>query len=147
MLLVVLALDGLTLRNGRGEADRGLPTAAAPSLRRRLDGDARQPGCQDVLGDLHRFEEAKSLMLQIIPVARRVFGESNDITLKMRTIYAEALYRDDVATLDDLREAVRTLEDVARVARRVLGGAHPTTKGVERELQMSRAVLEPESAS
>ena len=85
-------------------------------------------------------------MLQIIPVARRVFGESNGITLKMRTIYAEALYRDDVATLDDLREAVRTLEDVARVARRVLGGAHPITKGVERELQMSRAVLEPESA-
>ena len=33
---------------------------------------------------------------------------------------------DDAATLDDLREAVTTLEDAERIARRVLGGAHPT---------------------
>ena len=57
-----------------------------------------------------------------------------------------SLYSDPGATLDDLREALTTLEDSERIARRVLGGAHPITKGVERELQMSRAVLEPESA-
>ena len=33
--------------------------------------------------------------------------------------------RDDGATLDDLREAVTTLEETERTARRVLGGAHP----------------------
>ena len=59
----------------------------------------------------------------------------------MLSIYAEALYRDDGATFDDLREAVTTLEEVARTARRVFGGAHPITKGIERELQMSRAAL------
>jgi len=39
-----------------------------------------------------------------IPVARRALGENNELTLKMRWIYAIALYKD---TLDDLCEAWR----------------------------------------
>ena len=49
--------------------------------------------------------------------------------------------QDDAATLDDLREAVATLEDAERIARRVLGRAHPTTAGIERSLRNARAVL------
>ena len=52
-----------------------------------------------------------------------------------------ALYEDAGATLDDLREAATTLEDIARVARRVLGGAHPITKKVELDLRDARVVL------
>ena len=52
-----------------------------------------------------------------------------------------ALYRDNAATLDDLREAVTSLEDTARIARRVLGGAHPLVEGIEVSLQNSRAAL------
>ena len=59
----------------------------------------------------------------------------------MRTSYASALYSDDGAKLDDLREAVETLEDIERTARRVLGGAHPLTSGLERKLQKARAAL------
>ena len=59
----------------------------------------------------------------------------------MRSTYATALCRDDAATLDDLREAVTTLEDTERTARRVLGGAHPTTKGIQDALQDARAAL------
>ena len=44
-------------------------------------------------------------------------------------------------TLDDLRKAVSTLEDAGRIARRVLGGAHPTKKGIEISLQNARAAL------
>ena len=44
----------------------------------------------------------------------------------MRVNYAKALYQDPGATLDDVREAVTTLEDTAPNARRVLGGAHPS---------------------
>ena len=80
-------------------------------------------------------------MLKVTPVARRVLGENHDITLAMRTSYASALYSDDGAKLDDLREAVETLEDIERTARRVLGGAHPLTSGIERELQKARAAL------
>ena len=59
----------------------------------------------------------------------------------MRWGYARALYADTGAALDDLREAVTTLEDVERIARRVLGGAHPDTVGMERWLQQARTVL------
>jgi hypothetical protein len=90
---------------------------------------------------LPRFEEAKLLLQKTMPVARRVLGEGHKLTLLMRSNYAEALWRDPAATLDDLREAVTTLEDVARTARRVLGGAHPITAGVGRELLKARATL------
>ena len=52
-----------------------------------------------------------------------------------------ALYDDPDATLDDLREAVTTLEDAGRIARRVLGGTHPTTEGLGGELLKARAAL------
>ena len=50
-------------------------------------------------------------------------------------------YRDDGATLDDLREAVSTLEDLERTARRVLGCAHPAVMGIQQSLRKSRAAL------
>ena len=59
----------------------------------------------------------------------------------MRWTYAEALYKDDGATLEDLRESVTTLEDTERIARRVLGGAHPDTTRIENALRSARAVL------
>ena len=59
----------------------------------------------------------------------------------MRKIYAVALYLDTGATLNDRREAVTILEDTERIARRVLGGAHPNTKGIEDALRTARAHL------
>ena len=59
----------------------------------------------------------------------------------MRMIYAKALYKDDAATLDDLREAVTTLVETERTARRVLGGAHPTTAAIGQSLRILRAAL------
>ena len=93
------------------------------------------------LCNLERFEEAKSLLRRMMPVARRVLGEGNAITLDMRSNYAEALCRDDGATLNDLREAVTTLEETERTMRRVFGGAHPTTVDIGECLQESRATL------
>jgi len=87
------------------------------------------------------FEEAKSVLRRMLPVARRVFGDSDDITLRIRWNYATALYKDPAATLDDVREAVTTFEETERIARRVLGGAHPLTTVIERALQNARAVL------
>ena len=44
-------------------------------------------------------------------------------------------------SINDLREAVTTLEDVEQTARRVLGSAHPTIIWIERSLREARAVL------
>jgi hypothetical protein len=90
---------------------------------------------------LKRFEEAKVLMLKMIPAARRVLGENHNLTLKTRWLYAKALYKGPAATLDDLREAVTTLEDTERIARRVLGSAHPLTMTIVGSLECSRARL------
>ena len=100
----------------------------------------------DTLVNLKRFQEAKSLLHNSIPVARRNLGESKETTLMLRWLYAQSLYMDDDATLDDLREAVNTLKDAGRIARRVLGGAHPLTTGIERCLRNARDVLEAREA-
>ena len=88
-----------------------------------------------------RFEEAKLLYRKSIPVAQRVLGKCHDLTLRLRSTYAIALRDDLAATLDDLREAVTTLEDTERIARRVLGSVHPLAVEVERDLGKARVAL------
>ena len=94
-----------------------------------------------ILGQLERFEEAKSLMKKTMPVARRVLGDHNSMMLRMRWSYARALCEDVSSTSEDLREAVTTLEDAAPTARRVLGSAHPVAAGIAEELCRARAAL------
>ena len=77
----------------------------------------------------------------MIPTAQRVLGEDHYLTLLLKKKCAQSLYRDDGATLDDLREAVRTLEDLAPTTRRVMGGAHPLPVGIEGALREARALL------
>ena len=81
------------------------------------------------------------MLRRTVPVAPRVLGENHELTLKMRKVYAIALYRDTGATLDDLREAVETFEEIERIARRFLGAANPFTSTIEGNLRNARAVL------
>ena len=74
-------------------------------------------------------------------VARRVLGVSDSLTLQIGANYAKALYEDDSATLDDLNEAVTTLEDTLQIARRVFGVSHPLTAGIKRRLRDARVAL------
>ena len=62
-------------------------------------------------------------------------GENDNLTLMMRCIYASALYRAENATLDDVREAVTTYEELARTTRRKLGEAHPLAVMVAQDLE------------
>ena len=95
----------------------------------------------DTLVRLRRFEEAKSLLRKTIPLGRRVLEEKDELALKWKWNYASVLYQDPGATLDDLREAVTTLEDLVRTTRRVFGGAHPLTPEFESHLKWSREAL------
>ena len=95
----------------------------------------------DSLVDFERFAEIKSLLQEVIPMARCVFGENNIKTLKMRWLYAFALFKDDSATLTDLREAVTTLETIANSWNRVLGPAHPDTLNVQVAVANAREAL------
>ena len=93
------------------------------------------------LDQLKRSEEAKPLLRRTMPVAQRVLGENHGITLKIRWCLATALYGDPGATLDELREAVNTLAETESSVRRVLGGAHPYTTGIEEDLRNARVLL------
>ena len=79
-------------------------------------------------------------------MARRVLGESDETTLRTQLNYADTLWGNRDATLDNLREAVKTLEDTEPITRRVFGGAHPLTVQIEEHLRESRAALESAQA-
>jgi hypothetical protein len=113
------------------------------TLKRCANGESLSAACNYAtsLVNLQRFNEAKSVLRKMMPVARRVLGENNDTTPRMKWNYAEALYKDDGASLDDHREAVKTLEETERTARRVFGGAHPITVDLGAELRQARAAL------
>ena len=57
------------------------------------------------------------------------------------------LYTDVDATLDDVREAVTTIEDIARTTRQVFGGEHPRTVRTEVNLRNARAMLRARETS
>ncbi len=99
-----------------------------------------------LLAKLDRFKETKKLLRKNIPVARRVLGETCQLTLSMRWVYAKALY-EDASTLDDLCEAVTTLESVAKSYKRVLGESHPETPKVHSVLEIARNKLARASES
>ena len=109
----------MPLRERCGEADRGL--TAAPPLWCRLDGDARQPGRQDVL---------------VAPLS----------AVNIEIVENQAVRAAVAATLDDLREAMDTFEDAGRIARRVLGGSHPLVAQMQDDLRNARYVLRAREA-
>ena len=79
--------------------------------------------------------------------ASKMFGRSpsshNALSRSQRSASVQRArsYEDNGATLDDLREAVTTLEDARRIALRVFGGAHPVTGGLGRDLCKARFTL------
>ena len=95
----------------------------------------------DSLMEFERFAEVKSLLQEVIPMARRVLGETNITTLRLRWLYVVALYKDDSATLADVQEAVTTLETIANSWNRVLGPAHPDTLNVQVAVANAREAL------
>ena len=96
---------------------------------------------------IYSYAEAKLLLHKTMPMARRVLGENNETTIRMRWNCALAIYDDTGATLDDLREAVNTLEETERTARRVFGSSHPETPRVQTALKQAREALAARAAS
>ena len=80
-------------------------------------------------------------MISDIPKLTTAHFSTAELVTSLRRNYARVLYDDPGATLDDMREAVTTLEELERIARRVLGGAHPLTTNIGRNLRDARAAL------
>ena len=87
--------------------------------------------------DLERFKEAKRILRRMVPVAGRVLGTENELSLSLREDLSRATLDGD-SSAEEKREALRMLEDVAGVMRRVLGPAHPDTVHAQRWLKSYR---------
>ena len=82
-----------------------------------------------------------------MPVARRLLGEDSRQVLLMRWQYAISLSDGDHATLADHREAVETIDSVAKSWKRVFGDLHPETRNVQSALATAREKLADARAS
>lgn len=63
------------------------------------------------------------------------------VVIRLRRAYAEALYADDASPVRDVREAVTMLEDVDKVARRILGEGNPVRLNMHHSLVKARKKL------
>ncbi|CAH0374186.1 unnamed protein product [Pelagomonas calceolata] len=86
---------------------------------------------------LKRFEEVKALLRRKLPVARRVLGSEHEVTLSIREDLCRATL-DGESSAEEKREALRMLEEIAGVMRRVMGPAHPNTLNAHSILKFYR---------
>ena len=67
--------------------------------------------------------------------------EIYDVTLQMRGLYAGSQFEPDGATRTHVLEAITTLEELVRVARRVFGKSHPRAGTFQATLDDAKATL------
>jgi hypothetical protein len=101
------------------------------------DDDTLREGVNLAAGliQLGRIADARSFLSEnkCVAVAKRCLGPDHDLTLKLRLCESGAVAHDDTASLDELKQAVATMEDVCKRARRVLGSEHPLTDVYQRK--------------
>ena len=135
--------------NALGRHEEGLPLQRdVYSGRLKLHGENHQETIWSAgylansLYRTRRFDEGKALLRKVIPVARRVLGKGNIDTIRLRWSYGLFLFRSPDATLDDIREAVATMEETYGTVRRVFGAEHSYTREMDpKDIRFARAEL------
>ena len=88
-----------------------------------------------------RFTEAKSLIREQIPKARRALSANHESVTRLRWNYATCLYDDPAASRDDLVESLTIHEEIYSTTRRIYGPTHPFAEAIQRELGRVRSKL------
>ena len=135
--------------NALGRHEEGLPLQRdVYSGRLKLHGENHQETIWSAgylangLYRTRRFDEGKALLRKVIPVARRVLGKGNIDTIRLRWSYGLFLFRSPDATLDDIREAVATMEETYRTVEGVFGAEHAYTREMDpKDIRFARAEL------
>ena len=91
-------------------------------------------------GKPHLFAENLSLLRENVGtgVAQRVLGPHHPVLLQLRSALAYAIFTDEGTSREDRRAQLAVFEDIARVARRVLGAAYPLTMNFENNVDWVR---------
>ena len=89
------------------------------------------------------FAEAKTLLREAVPAARKAHGQDAEPTLQLTDLRALALTSDPAATQLDLRESIAILEEASRLARSSpsLGTRHPITGQLVHNISRTRAAI------
>ena len=87
------------------------------------------------------YAEARSFLREIIPEAMGALGAEDDMVIALRWNYVMISLSDDGVSREDLNEAVELSEELAPMARRVYGPAHPHTENFSNGLQYARSKL------
>ena len=79
-----------------------------------------------------RVAEAITLLRKTVPEATCVIGAGDEVTIMICMTLGDYLIRSD--RLEEVEEAAALLEQTIGTAQRVLGGDHPTTRGIQSNL-------------
>ena len=94
-----------------------------------------------VLCNLERYSEARDFASKRIGEATRVLGPDHDLTLRLRSHYARAIFKHPDATIRGKKSAVETMEKIWRARQRGFGHSHRTTRVAQDDLEEARAAL------
>ena len=94
-----------------------------------------------------QFTEVKVLMNELLPTARRVFGDAHEITIGLRYLLSRSVVDNPDATKQDLRGAKGELEDLLRTTRRVFGTSHPRFEIVQDAIEKANENIETRRAN
>ena len=92
------------------------------------------------LAETGGYEEAKSLLREQIPRARRALGTEHENYIKLLWCYAATLSKCGESR-DDRAEAVTSFEELLKVSQRVFGPAHPFTNAIQQNLELAISKL------
>ena len=90
---------------------------------------------------LARYSEAKSFLLDQVPIARRALGAEHDLTLRLRCAYGRSLSEGDGVSRDELVEATTLLGELVRTTTRIYGKVNPLTVAFQRRLLHAQTKL------
>ena len=92
--------------------------------------------------DDEHFAEARTLINETLPIARRICGDAHDTTLGLRFLLPRSIILNlDTSTQEDLRVAKEELEDLLRTTRRIFGQSHPRVGLVKKLIEAANLRL------
>ena len=105
----------------------------------------RQRYLASSLIDDEHFAEARTLINETLPIARRVYGDAHDLTLGHRYMLPRSIVLNPDATQENLRVAKGELEDLLPTTRRIFGNSHPRVELVRNLLEGANQRLSSQS--
>jgi len=95
----------------------------------------------NALVNIDHFAEAKALISETLPTARRVCGDAHDTTINLQYMLSRSTVLNPDATQKDVLEAKEELECLLGATRRIFGQTHPRVRIVQTMIERANRRL------